>query len=300
MNLNLEQLRTLRAAAESGSFSAAARRLGKAQSVVSTTIANLEIDLGLTLFDRSSRLPRLTMEGERILAEARQVLDLCAHLEAMAGELASGVEPRLTLAIDDDSQLPWLGTLFEAFALRYPAVELELLFPMMEDLTDMLLSGRAQLGVSYQQLHPNPEIAFHSLGSITMPLVVAPHHPLAHRMPLTRADLQGARQLMVTGRRDGVERHRFRLGAQVWWIEGDLGVLEMVKRGIGWASIPDFLLGTALERNEVVQLVPEFMSVPTLGLELLWHRARPLGQAGRWLKETLLAQGRHTDQSASS
>lgn len=46
MNMTLEQLRCLQAAAECGSFSAAARRLGKAQSVVSTTISNLEIDLG--------------------------------------------------------------------------------------------------------------------------------------------------------------------------------------------------------------------------------------------------------------
>ncbi|MEW7866577.1 LysR family transcriptional regulator [Aeromonas diversa] len=293
MNLNLEQLRTLRAAAESGSFSAAARRLGKAQSVVSTSIANLEIDLGLTLFDRSGRMPRLTPTGERILAEARQVLDLCAHLEAMAGELAAGVEPRLTLAIDDDSQLPWLGPLLEAFAERYPAVELELLFPLLEDLTEMLLSGRAQLGVSYQQLHPNPEIALHALGPVTMPLVVAPGHPLARKGHVTRADLQGARQLMVTGRRDGAERHRFRLASQVWWIEGDLGVLEMAKRGLGWASVPDFLLQGPLSRGELVCITPDFMGQPTLGLELSWHRARPLGQAGRWLKEALQARTPH-------
>ncbi|MDO2950260.1 LysR family transcriptional regulator [Aeromonas simiae] len=297
MNLTLEQLRTLRAAAESGSFSAAARRLGKAQSVVSTTIANLEIDLGLVLFDRSKRLPTLTPAGARILAEAQQVLELCAHLEAMAGELAAGIEPRLTLAIDDDSQLPWLGALLEAFAERYPAVELELLFPLLEDLTDMLLAGRAQLGVSYQQLHPSPEIAFHSLGNVTMPVIVAPDHPLARKASLTRADLQGARQLMVTGRREGAERQRFRLGSQVWWIEGDLGVLEMVKRGLGWASVPEFLLRDALARGEVVRLSADFMADPTLGLELLWHRARPLGQAGRWLKQALLARQEGPHQS---
>ena len=53
MNPSLEQLKTLLVAAQAGSFSAAARQLGKAQSVVSTAIANLEIDLGLELFDRS-------------------------------------------------------------------------------------------------------------------------------------------------------------------------------------------------------------------------------------------------------
>ena len=74
MSLSLESLQLLVAAADSGSFSAAARRLGKAQSAVSTGIANLEIDLGLTLFDRSGRLPRLTAPGERMVAEARALL----------------------------------------------------------------------------------------------------------------------------------------------------------------------------------------------------------------------------------
>ncbi len=97
---------------------------------------------------------------------------------------------------------------------------------------------------------------------------------------------------MVTGRREGTERHRFRLSAQVWWVEGDLGVLELVKLGLGWAAVPDFLLHRPLARGEVVVLKPDFITQPELALELQWHRARPLGQAGRWLKEALLARAR--------
>ncbi|MCH7349613.1 LysR family transcriptional regulator [Aeromonas bestiarum] len=292
MNPSLEQLKALLAAAETGSFSAAARKLGKAQSVVSTAIANLEIDLGLELFDRSARYPVLTEAGTRIHQEACILLAQSERLQAIAGELAAGIESRLTLAIDDDSHLPWLGSLLEEFATRYPGVELELLFPLMEDVTELLKSGRAQLGISYQKEQPEREIASRSLGSVGMPLVVSPDHPLAHRMPLREIDLQGARQLMVTGRREGTERHRFRLSPQVWWIEGDLGILELVKLGLGWAAIPDFLLHRPLARGEVVVLKPDFITKAALELELelQWHRARPLGQAGRWLKEALLAR----------
>ncbi|MBX9566490.1 LysR family transcriptional regulator [Aeromonas hydrophila] len=292
MNPSLEQLRVLLTAAQAGSFSAAARQLGKAQSVVSTAIANLEIDLGLELFDRSGRYPVLTEAGVRISQEAGILLAQSERLQAIAGELATGVESRLTLAIDDDSHLPWLGSVLEGFATRYPTVELELLFPLMEDLTEMLTSGRAQLGISYQKEHPQREIVARSLGGVPMPLVVSPEHPLAHKAPLRESDLQGARQLMVTGRREGTERHRFRLSAQVWWVEGDLGVLELVKLGLGWAAVPDFLLHRPLARGEVVVLKPDFITQPELALELQWHRARPLGQAGRWLKEALLARAR--------
>lgn len=49
--------------AELGSFSAAARQLGKRQSTISEAIANLEIDLGVMLFDRQARLPTLSEAG---------------------------------------------------------------------------------------------------------------------------------------------------------------------------------------------------------------------------------------------
>jgi DNA-binding transcriptional LysR family regulator len=72
--LNLDHLRAFVWAVECGSFSAAARKLGKAQSAVSTAIANLEIDSDVELFDRSKRSPVLTTEGEALLPFARSVL----------------------------------------------------------------------------------------------------------------------------------------------------------------------------------------------------------------------------------
>lgn len=287
MNPRLESLRILVTVAETGSFSAAARKLGKAQSVVSTTISNLEIDLALTLFERSGRYPQLTRAGVRMVKEAEILLAQSERLQAVAGELASGIEPQLTLAIDDDSHLPWLGSLLGEFSTRFPMVELELLFPLMEDVTDLLLTGRAQLGICYKNEHPQREIVACSLGEVAMPIVVSTEHPLALKQPLEEIDLQCSRQLLVTGRGEGSERQRFRLSAQVWWVEGDLGVMELVKRGLGWASIPAFLIQQPLARQEVVVLESDLISSHALTLELQWHRARPLGQAARWLKETL-------------
>ena len=63
--VTLDQLRTFIAAAEEGSFSAAGRKLRRAQSVVSQTLANLEGQLGVRLFDRSGRYPRLTEQDRK-------------------------------------------------------------------------------------------------------------------------------------------------------------------------------------------------------------------------------------------
>lgn len=290
MSLSLESLQLLVAAADSGSFSAAARRLGKAQSAVSTGIANLEIDLGLTLFDRSGRLPRLTAPGERMVAEARALLAQQAQLQALAAELAAGIEARLTLAIDDDSLLPWLTPVLEQLAAVYPLLELELLFPMMEDLSDMLLTGRAQLAIGYQGLVTPVALTRFGLGRMAMPLVVAPDHPLTQLSAPGLEDLRQHRQLMVTARQPGTERERFRLSTAIWWVEGDLGVLELVKRGLGWATVPAFLLTDALAHGDVVCLPDEALPpIPELSIELLWHSARPLGPAAQWLRQTLQA-----------
>ena len=71
--VTLDQLRTFIAAVEQGSFSAAGRKLKRAQSVVSQTLANLEGQLGLALFDRSGRYPTLTDDGRALLENARAV-----------------------------------------------------------------------------------------------------------------------------------------------------------------------------------------------------------------------------------
>jgi DNA-binding transcriptional LysR family regulator len=79
-SVTIEQLRTLRAVVEAGSFSAAARKLGRVQAAVSQSIDRLEAQLGLRLFDRSGRVPRLTHHGEAVLVAATRV---AADVEAL-------------------------------------------------------------------------------------------------------------------------------------------------------------------------------------------------------------------------
>src|SRR5882724_7492057 len=69
--LSLDQLRMFIAAAETGSFSAAGRKLRRAQSLVSQTVATLETQLDVKLFDRAKKYPQLTGEGQALLVEAK-------------------------------------------------------------------------------------------------------------------------------------------------------------------------------------------------------------------------------------
>src|SRR5712671_5884617 len=97
--LTLDQLRTFVAAVDAGSFSAAGRKLRRAQSVVSQTLANLEAQLGVKLFDRSARYPKLTDEGRSLLVDARSVADNVDGFKARARAMREGLEPEPLLNV---------------------------------------------------------------------------------------------------------------------------------------------------------------------------------------------------------
>jgi molybdenum-dependent DNA-binding transcriptional regulator ModE len=94
---SLDQLQVFLVAVETGSFAAAARRLGRATSAVSYTIANLETQLGIALFDRErTRKPVLTEAGTAVLSKVRAVSDGVGDLRASVKALLSGLEPKVT------------------------------------------------------------------------------------------------------------------------------------------------------------------------------------------------------------
>jgi DNA-binding transcriptional LysR family regulator len=99
-NLTLDQLRVLITIADVGSFSAAGRKLHRAQSAISQAVATLEELQGVVLFDRSGHRPRLTEIGRVLVEQARRVLATATKFEAMAASTRAGLEPELALAID--------------------------------------------------------------------------------------------------------------------------------------------------------------------------------------------------------
>lgn len=89
----LESLAAFALVAAEGSFSAAARKLGKSQSTISETIANLEVDLNVSLFDCRQRQPSLTEGGQALLAQAQQVLAANDRLNRCASQLSEDRNP---------------------------------------------------------------------------------------------------------------------------------------------------------------------------------------------------------------
>ena len=124
---NLEQLRLFVGVAEKRSFSAVARDHRKAQSAISSAIAMLEEDLGVSLFERSSgRQPKLTDAGVALLEQAREVLRQCERLNGRALALMRGQEASLRLAQDEAMPYQPVIDSLAALAERFPTLEVQL------------------------------------------------------------------------------------------------------------------------------------------------------------------------------
>src|ERR1700751_173785 len=145
--VTLDQLRTFIAAVDEGSFSAAGRKLRRTQSVVSQTLAKLEAQIGVKLFDRSARYPRLTDEGRSLLADARSVAENIDGFKARARAIKEGLEPELTAVID--VMYPMEGLTRAASHSRnvYPHTPLRLYVEALGGVLKPVLDGTCTIGV---------------------------------------------------------------------------------------------------------------------------------------------------------
>ena len=149
----LDQLLVLLAVVETGSFTAAAKRLGRATSAVSYAIDTLERQLALSLFDRgTTRKPKLTQHGEAIVSEARAVAHSVETLRARVRGFLDQLEPEVSLAVD--SMLPGnrLTALLRDFHAQFPTVPIRLFVETLGGVERVVRNGHARIGVG-SQLH---------------------------------------------------------------------------------------------------------------------------------------------------
>ena len=284
MRYSPEALQAFVEAAALGSFSAAARKLRKSQSTISTAIANLEADLALTLFDRQGRQPVLTAVGRKVLSQVQEILAASERLDALSIRLAGNVEPRLTIVFSDTYQPKHHDRMMMSFEQRYQDIELECMIAEDGDVLDLLQSGRAHLGMVETQKNYPPDIAFARLPNQTeMGLFVARQHPLAQLSAPTLEQLARTRQLYLNTY-TGTETAR--PGGPVWSAPSYLMLLEMAEQGFGWAVLPRWLV-RQYSHEKLTELRPRGWP-KMISVDVVWSKLTPPGPAGYWLLEQLL------------
>lgn len=284
MRYSPEALLAFVEAAALGSFSAAARKLKKSQSTISTAIANLEADLDLILFDRQSRQPTLTVAGHKVLGHVQEILAASERLDALSIRLADKIEPRLTIVFSDTYQPSYHESLMAQFEQRYQDIELECMVGEGEDVLDLLQSGRAHLGMLAVQPDYPSDIAAARLPERTeMGIFVSRQHPLASVAHPTQEQLASTRQLYL----NSYINNRNKPQGRVWSAPSYLMLLEMAEQGFGWAILPHWLV-KQYDHGHLTELQPRGWPM-LISVDAVWSKLTPPGPAGFWLLEHLLS-----------
>lgn len=288
MAFDLDNLRVFLAAVDEGSFSAAARKLGRVPSAVSMAIANLEADLGLTLFDRAGREPRPTERALALLPHARQLAEQLHRLNTHALSLSQSLESCLTLAVVPElmASTPWNEAL-RHLADEFPLLEVEVLSAPQSDALAMLRGGRAQLALVFERVGMDPSEQFQEVGQETLVAVAAPTHPLLRDTPeggIRDEHLMAERQVLVAGRHGDEVDKRIALSGQRWRTDSPVAALGLVTAGLGWAFLPEAFVRGALAEGRLVMIPSRnFSNGLRLFVDVVWAKERVQGLAARRL-----------------
>ena len=288
--LTLDQLRIFRTVAETGSFSAAARRLNRAQSAVTYAVQKMEEQAGVELFDRSGYRPALSAAGRALLPRAAAILDEVAALGAQAHGIARGLEPSLSIVIDSMFPMCTLLRLLVRFQEAFPSVQTRLHVESLGATVQAVLDGTAELGVmSLFSSQLSADLAIQPMFDLHLVPVAAPTHPLAALPgPLGPDALRRHVQIVLTDRSPLTAGRDYGVHSPSTWRVADLGAKHgMLAAGLGWGSMPDHMVRADLDTGRLVPL--EIADRPRLPMPLVAARRRDriLGPAGQWMMERL-------------
>lgn len=283
-NYSLEHLRMFTETVETGSFSAAARKLGKVQSAISQGIANLEIDLGCELFDRSSRKPTLTEEGKRLLYYAKAVLQQVEELGLAAQKIDHGDELQVRIALEDALFNPRLKQILKEFTAQFPATRIEIRTATTPEIKQMIQENQADLGVGFCEQELSVEVDECFIGNLPFIAVCSPQHSLSKATEVNQHNLFPHHQIALHGH----ERARSELvpefSTHIIYAGSFLMIREMVRSGLGWSYLPSHLAEDEIKAGTLYQLQPSFDSKPwSPPVESIQAKDRVSGPALSWL-----------------
>lgn len=276
------------AVAEQESFSQAAEKLHLTQPAISKRIAQLEGELGVSLFDRLGRRVALTEAGRALLPVAERILSDVRETRQVIANLSSEISGPLSVVTSHHIGLRRLPPILRDFTRGYRKVRLDLAFMDSEQACQAVERGVYELGVVTLPLRPSPLLECLPLWEDRLVIAVAPDHPLAGQTNVSLEQLGEYPAILPavgTYTRTIIE-------APILQRHGALDVIletnyletirTMVAIGLGWSALPRIMLG-----EDVVEVPVEGLDIHrTLGL--VRHAKRSVSNASRALTELLL------------
>ncbi|WP_170560588.1 LysR family transcriptional regulator [Ruegeria atlantica] len=279
----IEQLRAFVTAVECGSFSAAARKLGKAQSAVSATISNLEIDLDLSLFHRDGYRPVLTEAGDSVLKHAKSVLNSMDMLRGQAEVLSGSVEPKFSFVIEDGLLVDRVRRLLLGIDDAFPGLELRVEQLSRASILEAFKAGDAD--AAFMCGAPKDTHNFKCLGVGFQRVVPVCHvsHPLAKLATVGREDLTQYRQVVEQSSEPSSTDERM-FSPDIWIASTPTTRKSLVMDGLCWAELPVVSVEQEVLRGELKVLEYKFAQNAILKtVDFLTTNMTDQGPVTRWM-----------------
>ncbi len=253
--MELRQLQTFLALAETGNLSKAARRVHLSQPAVSHQLKGLEEECGVQLFERKTSPLRLTPAGQRLLTLAYEVDRSIREAQRDLARIAQGNAGRLRIAVECHSCFDWLMPSMDAFREGWPEVELDLVSGFHADPIGLLAEDRAEL-VIVSQTPKRSGVLYFPLFRYEVFALMAKTHPLARKPYLTARDF--AQETLITypipdERLDLIREvlAPAKVNPQRRTTELTVAILQLVASRRGVAALPGWTVQPYLERDYV-------------------------------------------------
>jgi DNA-binding transcriptional LysR family regulator len=276
--MDLRRLRYFVAVAEEQSFNRAAKRLHMAQPPLSTQIKQLENELGVQLFERTSRGVRLTEAGELLLEEAQRIFVQLDQTVSIVRRVGHGEVGRLTLGFVPSASNEALPTILRAFRDRFPEVELFLREMRPDRIVQRLHDGQIDAGFLYLPLE-DASLNIECVSREALVLALPETHSLASEPEVELRALADepfilpARYQRMPGLYGQVTETCRRAGFVPDAVQKDVWLMQtivgLVAAGIGVALVPASVRN--LRRTGVVYRPVRGLS-PTVELGVIWRR----------------------------
>jgi DNA-binding transcriptional LysR family regulator len=286
---SVDQLLVLLTVVEEGSFTRAAKRLGRANSAISYAIDTLEGQLGVSLFDRgTTRKPKLTHVGEAVVSEAKGVAYSIETLRARVRGLLDGLESEVSLVIDSMYPTDLLVKVLNDFRTRFPTVPLRLSVQTPGGVERLVRSGDANIGIGGFVHIDSTGLQRIDIGGIPIIPVAAPSHPLALASDTSSRHALDNVQLVLSDRPAGEGRDYGVVSLATWRVNDQTLRHKLLLSGIGWCGMPEPTVRADIEAGRLVRLDLRDWRGGEYAMQVLHKIETPPGPAGRWLIERLL------------
>jgi DNA-binding transcriptional LysR family regulator len=300
-------MRAFRSVADTGSFSAAGRALGRSKTVISKLVADLEAHLGTRLLNRTTRRVSLTEAGQVYHARCVQLLSDLEEMESTVRDAQSNPRGRLRVAGPQTFGELYLVPALHDFALCHPGISIEL------TLTDRfvdLVEERFDLGIRIADLADSSLVA-RRLGEMRLIACAAPSYLTAHGRPRAPQDLTAHDCIVDTNFRqpwlwpfDGGGRRTTVRVAGRFTVNSARAACELAVAGAGVVLAPNFVADPHLAAGRLEALLPEWTS-GVRGIHAVYPHRRHLALRLRMLIDFLAGRfapgsGQARASSASS